>query len=205
MGVHRLFHLHLQGLRDHFGRLYEDALSDGPAVAAGGDMRDWDTRRRDAARDAHEGFERAAYASIPRICRHPDGELCDDVELMGLFGGGYVEAVRGLLEDMHDATTIRGLDERGGWDDDFVAGGDGGDAIDDARRPRGIKARVGLRQVVKRIKARVQTRGPARWYERLAAKVFVVGVNYVQGWIVLQSLRREARRRDLAMPKFPLF
>ena len=95
MGVHRLFHLHLQGLRDHFGRLYEDALSDGPAVAAGGDMRDWDTRRRDAARDAHEGFERAAYASIPRICRHPDGELCDDVELMGLFGGGYVEAVRG--------------------------------------------------------------------------------------------------------------
>ena len=168
-------------------------------------MRDWDTRRRHAARRAHEGFERAAYESIPRICRHPDGELCDDVELTGLFGVGYVEAVRGLLEDMHDAMTIRGLDAGGGGGDDFVAGGDDGDAIDDARRPRGTKTRVGLRQVVKRIKARVQTRGPARWYERLAAKVFVVGVNYVQGWIVLQSLRREARRRDLAMPKFPLF
>ena len=78
-------------------------------------------------------------------------------------------------------------------------------AVDNSQRRRTSKTRIGLRQIVKRIQAKVQKRGPTRWYERLAAKVFVIGVNYVQGWIALQSLRREARRRDLAMPKFPLF
>ena len=166
----------------------------------GDDIVEWDRRRRVAARDAHDGFERSAYASIPRICRRPDGELCDDCELTGMFG--CVEALRGLLEDMHDATSSRCLDEKG-WED-IVAGGDG-DADDESQLRRTPETRMGLRQLLKRVKAKVHKRGPARWYERLAAKIFVIGVNYVQGWIVLQSLRREARKRDLAMPKFPLF
>ncbi|KAL3815476.1 hypothetical protein ACHAXA_000713 [Cyclostephanos tholiformis] len=198
-GVQRLFHLQLQGLRDHFGRLYEDALSDSPLVAEG-DMREWESRRRAAAREAQEGFERSAYASIPRICRRIDGELCDDGKLVDMFG--FIDALRGLLEDMYDATTARGLNEEGVWEDKVA---DEVQSVDESQRRRIPKTRVGLRQVVKRIKTKIQQRGPARWYERLAAKIFVIGVNYVQGWIVLQSLRREARRRDLAMPKFPLF
>ena len=67
------------------------------------------------------------------------------------------------------------------------------------------KPRVGLRQVIKNLKAKIQKRGPAKWYERLALKALVIGVNYVQGWIVLQALRREAMKRDRDMPKFPLF
>ncbi len=199
-GVHRLFQFHLQGLRDHFGRLYEGVLSD-DHVAAGIDMREWDSRRRTAAREAQEGFERSAYASIPRICHQIDGGLHDDGKLADMFS--CIEALRGLLEDMYDATTARGLNEERMWEDTVVDEDD--DAGDDSQRQRTSKTRVGLRQIVKRMKAKVQKRGPARWYERLAAKVLVVGVNYVQGWIALQSLRREARRRDLAMPKFPLF
>ena len=67
------------------------------------------------------------------------------------------------------------------------------------------KRRVGLRQLIKNVKAKMQKRGPAKWYERAALKLLVIGVNYVQGWIVLQALRREARKRDQDMPKFPLF
>jgi hypothetical protein len=199
-GTRRLFQLHLQGLRDHFGRIYEDVLSDSPVVARG-EVREWDSRRRTAAQEAQEGFERSAYASIPRICRHIDGELHDDSELVDMFG--CIEALRGLLEDMYESTTAQSLNEEGVWDDTIADEDD--DAVDDSQQRRTSRTRIGLRQIVKRIKAKVQKRGPTRWYERLAAKVFVIGVNYVQGWIALQSLRREARRRDLAMPKFPLF
>jgi hypothetical protein len=199
-GTKGLFQSHLQGLRDHFGRNYEEVLSESP-VGAGGDVREWDSRRRTAAREAQEGFERSAYASIPRICRHIDGELHDDGDMVGMFG--CIEALRGLLEDMYDATIAWGLNEEGVWEDAIADEDD--DAVDDSQRLRTSKTRIGLRQIVKRIKAKVQKRGPSRWYERLAAKVVVIGVNYVQGWIALQSLRREARRRDLAMPKFPLF
>ena len=67
------------------------------------------------------------------------------------------------------------------------------------------KSRVGLRQLIKNLKAKLRKRGPAKWYERLVLKVLVIGVNYVQGWMLLRALRRDAMERDLAMPKFPLF
>jgi hypothetical protein len=207
MCIQRLYNLHLQGLRDYFGRQYEVALTsssiDDPVTSLDGigDARPlWKSRQRNAARVAWEGFHSAASASIPQICQPPNGELCDVEECAEVFS--FVEALRGLLEDMQDATTTLGIDE---LDDIVHLGMDGqGDAVDNSQLQPTTK-RMGLRQLLKRIKGKFAKRGPSRWYERLAAKAFVIGVNYVQGWIVLQTLRREARRRDLAMPKFPLF
>ena len=46
---------------------------------------------------------------------------------------------------------------------------------------------------------------PAKWYEKLAARAFVLGFNYLQGWLAWQGVRRAAAERDRDMPKFPLF
>eukprot|EP00584_Thalassiosira_punctigera_P008954 CAMPEP_0172526736 /NCGR_PEP_ID=MMETSP1067-20121228/1584_1 /TAXON_ID=265564 ORGANISM="Thalassiosira punctigera, Strain Tpunct2005C2" /NCGR_SAMPLE_ID=MMETSP1067 /ASSEMBLY_ACC=CAM_ASM_000444 /LENGTH=744 /DNA_ID=CAMNT_0013310311 /DNA_START=25 /DNA_END=2259 /DNA_ORIENTATION=+ len=202
MGIHRLFCLHLQNLRDHFGRRYEIALEDFLTDDLNLGKRSlWkgagELRRREAARRVEEGFTKAAFDSIPRICRRPDGELCE--ELGATFG--CAEALRGLLEDMHEATSTCGLEEEE-WKDIMGMGEDDGSGIDSQMPPN---SRVGIRQMIKNVKAKMQRRGPAKWYERLAGKAFVIGVNYVQGWLILQALRREARKRDLAMPKFPLF
>ena len=203
--VQRLYNLHLQGLRDYFGRRYEVELTSGgndpvTSLDTGDVCALWKSRQRDAARKAWEGFDSAASASIPQICQPPNGELCDVEECAGVFS--FVEALRGLLEDMQDATTAFGFDDEEELEDFVHLKKNGqGDSVDDYSP----KERMGLRQLLKSIKGKFRKRGPSRWYERLAAKAFVIGVNYVQGWIVLQTLRRESRRRDLAMPKFPLF
>ena len=203
-GIHRLFHIHLQNLRDHFGRQYEYMLGKSPlddfdieGQYSEKDKHDWNQRRQEATRQAEEGFRKAAFGSIPQICQHPDGELCNEV--VGMYT--CVEALRGLLEDIYEVTVARGLEEEE-WQD-IMSTGVEDTSNDGASRPS--KSRVGLRQVIKNIKARVRRRGPAKWYERWALKALVIGINYIQGWIVLQTLRREARKRDLDMPKFPLF
>jgi hypothetical protein len=152
-------------------------------------------RRQESARQAEEGFTKAAFGSIPTICQHPDGELCD--EMVGKFS--CVEALRGLLEDMYEVTSTLGLEEEE-WEDIMDA-----EDCDDVDLHMPSKSRVGLRQLIKNLKAKLRKRGPAKWYERLALKVLVIGVNYVQGWMLLRALRRDAMERDLAMPKFPLF
>ena len=192
-GIHRLFHAHLQNLRDHFGSCYEAELGKCSLSNENG------VQRQKAAKRAEEGFMKAAFGSIPEICQHPNGELC--VEYAPMFS--CVGSLRGLLEDMYEVTTARGLEEEE-WEDVMGMSVEGSDDADTQTNVPSHN-RVGLRQLIKKIKGKLQKRGPAKWYERLAAKIFVIGVNYIQGWIILQTLRREARRRDLAMPKFPLF
>mmetsp|Transcript_7640 Transcript_7640/g.9791 ORF Transcript_7640/g.9791 Transcript_7640/m.9791 type:complete len:472 (-) Transcript_7640:208-1623(-) len=48
-------------------------------------------------------------------------------------------------------------------------------------------------------------KGPTKWYKKLAIRLLVLGVNYFQGWLVLEQLRKDAAERDKIMPKFPLF
>ena len=194
MGIHRVFHLHLQSLRDYFGQYYEFMLDDSVTV----DAHNWRLRRRKAARHAEEQFTKAAVGSIPQICRTPDGELCND--FAGMFS--CAEALRGLLEDIEEVSATRD-DEENEWLG--IVGGRDDEINNDMEALAATHSRLGLRQLIKRARDRVQSRGPARWYERWAAKLFVIGVNYVQGWMVLQALRREAKKRDTEMPKFPLF
>jgi len=197
-GLLRLFRLHLQNLRDHFGRQFEKILDD--SIAAGIAYEgEWEKARRDAAKIAEEGFVKAAFSSIPQMCRYPDGELSETMAVMY----GCTDALRGLLEDMFYAKSSRGLEE-----DELKS------VIDINDNDRGsllgvveitTKSRVGLRQLIKNIKTKARKNRPCKWYEKLARKAMMIAINYFQGWIVLQSLRREARKRDLTMPKFPLF
>ena len=46
---------------------------------------------------------------------------------------------------------------------------------------------------------------PIKWYEKFAARAVVLGVNYFQGWLAWQGIKRAAADRDREMPKFPLF
>ncbi|KAL7434800.1 hypothetical protein ACHAXM_004268 [Skeletonema potamos] len=202
-GLHRLHRLHLQNLRDHFGRIYEQILvktsaMDFKEIDRDANAQARDLQRRDGAKKAEEGFLNAAFLSIPAMCHDPQIELGD------LYS--CTDALRGLLEDMYEATLSRGMEEEE-WNDVMDISAEeaglnhGNNDVDSTH----AKTRVGLRELIKIVKNKKASRGPAKWYERLAAKALVIGVNYVQGWIVLQTLRREARRRDLTMPKFPLF
>jgi hypothetical protein len=44
-----------------------------------------------------------------------------------------------------------------------------------------------------------------RWLKKLGGRALVLGVNYIQGWLAWQGVRRAASERDRSMPKFPLF
>lgn len=44
-----------------------------------------------------------------------------------------------------------------------------------------------------------------RWCRKLAGRALVFGVNYLQGWLAWQGLKRAALERERNMPKFPLF
>lgn len=55
----------------------------------------------------------------------------------------------------------------------------------------------------------IEEETPARrvpkWLEKLAARAVVLGINYLQGWLAWQGVRKAAADRDRNMPKFPLF
>lgn len=46
---------------------------------------------------------------------------------------------------------------------------------------------------------------PTKWYKKVAAQALMVGVNYIQGWLAWQGIKKAAEQRDKDMPKFPLF
>lgn len=191
--IHRLFQSYLQNLRDHYGLMYACALDKFSAETCG----TYERYQKDNARRAEEGFMKSAFDSIPHICRHPDGELCG--KMTALYS--CMDALRGLLEDMNEATSTRVLEVEE-WEDILD------NSVEHSLNQAGtslFKEKIGLRQLIKKIRDKRREYGPAKWYERLAVKTLIIGVNYFQGWIILQSLRQEARKRDLSMPKFPLF
>ncbi|CAB9504230.1 expressed unknown protein [Seminavis robusta] len=91
----------------------------------------------------------------------------------------YVPALEGLLSDMMQATETQqellGILPNDDEDDNAVEGG----------------GRGGKR--------------PAKWYEKIGARVLVFLVNYAQGWLAYQGIKRAAAQRDAHLPKFPLF
>lgn len=205
-GIHRLFHVHLQNLRDYYGQQYEYMLEENQMdnddfgeSSTQKDEKDWNVQRQEATRLAEEGFRKEAFGSVPQICQHPNGELSS--EMSGKYS--CVEALRGLLEDMYEITIARGLEQEE-WKDTITPNVED-DISSISTTSFKSSSRVGLRQLIKNVKAKIQKRGPAKWYERWALKALVIGINYIQGWLVLQALRREARKRDRDMPKFPLF
>ena len=93
------------------------------------------------------------------------------------FGLDYVGALQGLVNDMMEATSIRQEEQ------------------DEQEE---------LMQAVEEESSSTSGR-IARWYEKVAARALVLAVNYFQGWLAWQGLKRAALERERNMPKFPLF
>ncbi|KAG7366713.1 hypothetical protein IV203_029383 [Nitzschia inconspicua] len=95
----------------------------------------------------------------------------------------YTEALQGLIKDMLESTERR-KDEQS-LSEMALADEEGGEDGVGNKKRWGIKI--------------------PKWLERVAARAFVFGVNYLQGWLAWQAVRRAALERDRLMPKFPLF
>lgn len=187
-GLRHLFELQLQSLREYYGRRYEailDAILDNPA---NGD----ETRSKEkqeailtaAAQRAAEGFRTAASNAMPALCH--DGAMLEDLD----FNIRVTRDLNGLLQDMIE-TTQQQQELEEDWDDAATGTIDeGSDEKESGEASTKIQR---------------QRKGPAKWYEKIAARALVLGVNYIQGWLALQQLRKAAADRDKAMPKFPLF
>jgi hypothetical protein len=189
--VERLYKDHLQALRNYYGQRYESmifSLGGGKQQGTGGSLADVERQRAEAAEYATNGFVAAARNAVPAIY----GETTKTAS--GSNSGGriefdHVDSYRGLIQDMMEATQ-RLEDEQSladmlmEDDDDDDVGWDG---------PAGTAASTRKRRRI------------PKWLERIAARVFVFGVNYIQGWLAWQGIKRAALDRDRNQPKFPLF
>jgi hypothetical protein len=88
----------------------------------------------------------------------------------------YRHALTRFISDLHDATDLRKELYEDSIDTTVV------DSIGSARRKRFVK-----------------------FCKKLALRSIMLGINYIQGWIALQGIKRVALERERAMPKFPLF
>lgn len=190
-GLRHLFELQLQSLREYYGRRYEAVLDEIlGSVSEGGDTRSKEKQEAiltAAAQRAAEGFRAAAGNAMPLSCRK--GGILENLE----FGIAITRDLNGLMQDMIEATQSRQELEED-WDNAAT-----GEAEAQNTYEEGSVANNGGNET------RRQRKGPAKWYEKIAARALVLGVNYLQGWLALQQLRKAAADRDKAMPKFPLF
>ena len=125
-----------------------------------------------------EGFRVAARNAIPQVLK--EGKFKE-------FGSKYVfdAVLDGLIRDMmHATSSVQAIEE------EWASANDDSDGVDTNDEFGGIQRR---------------RRGPVKWYEKLAARALVIGVNYIQGWLALQGIRKAASERDKLMPKFPMF
>ena len=44
-----------------------------------------------------------------------------------------------------------------------------------------------------------------RWLKIVVSRTIMIAVNYAQGWLAYQGIKRAAAERDRSLPKFPLF
>jgi hypothetical protein len=179
--VQILYKDQLQALRNYYGQRYEEILDDVQQSDMDSDdnkkmsPEEKEQRWATAAEHMTEGFQAAAKNAVPSV----DGKDMDNVS--------HVDVLQGLINDMIEATERR-KDEESLADilmeddeDDFDSQNQSG-ASKRRRRPKVPK-----------------------WLERIAARAFVFGVNYLQGWLAWQGIKRAALERDKNQPKFPLF
>ena len=185
----QLYDQHVKYLREEYGKRYEAVLEE--TIDNDDDKKDdvdgYQERWKAAAAQATESFRAAAQTAVPTLCQA--GGPFRDADF------DYVPALQGLLTDMMQATEeiqeLLGISERDDVDDDT--------AIEDPPAWGPWWWRLVRRR------PRRQRKHPAKWYEKVAAKAFVFGVNYFQGWLAYQGIKRAAAQRDLHLPKFPLF
>jgi hypothetical protein len=191
--VQRLYKDQLQALRNYYGQRYE-AILDEEFDDEKDDVDEGAVERRWAIAAEHmtTAFQAAAEnAAIPVKYRSivVNDSNDDDVKKnhrRGVSSFDHIDTLQGLIRDMMEATERRKNDqtissmlmEEEEEDDD-----EGSTSTTTRKRKRRVP----------------------KWLERIAARAFVFGVNYVQGWLAWQGIRRAAIERDRNQPKFPLF
>jgi hypothetical protein len=108
--------------------------------------------------------------------QHAVPSLCQvDSALANIVSFDSIHAMQGLLQDMLEATQLRKDEQSLAFDED--------DLEDLATKRR---------------------RFPP-WVKKIASRAVALGINYLQGWLAWQGVKRAALERDREMPKFPLF
>ena len=175
--LQRLFEYQLSSLRDHYGSVYENALAANPTN---------ERAQTVAAQKATENFRAAAQQAVPLLCRSNGGSVLYQNDLLS-SGFDYVMALQGLIQDMMDATAL--------LQDDMATAAA---ALEDNEEDTGSNDDNGHGRFLGRIRI-------PQWCKTMAARAVMFGVNYLQGWLAWQGIKRAAEKRDKNMPKFPLF
>jgi len=132
---------------------------------------------KDAAERVTEKFCIAAENAVPTLCR--EGKAFDDVDFMNYH---KALAESGLISDMMETTELKN-------DDVFLN-------EDDWVEETGVEEAGSSKRKKRKL---------TKWHERLAARMLVITINYLQGWLAWQGIKHAALMREQEMPKFPLF
>jgi len=182
----RLYNDQLQALRNYYGKRYESLLAE--------DLEDYvndqETIERKWAIGAEhmtQAFLAAARNAVPAMYQANPKEKKHNTRPLYEASFDHVDALQGLLQDMIESTE-RCKDEQN------VAT----ILVDTEREEGSSKSAAPSTRKIRMPKL-------PKWLERLAARAFVFGVNYIQGWLAWQGIKRAALERDRTQPKFPLF
>ena len=175
----QLYDQQLEYFREHYGKAYEDALETSTINIAS-------KKKQQMSPQHYQDAWKEAAADITtdfrKAAQAAVPSLCREGRPLRDADFDYVPSLEGLLSDMMLATEqqeeLLGLDDEEEDDEGY----DDSTGMEGGRR-----------------------KGPAKWYEKVAAKAFVFAVNYFQGWLAYQGIKRAAARRDAHLPKFPLF
>ncbi|CAJ1930925.1 unnamed protein product [Cylindrotheca closterium] len=186
----RLFREQVRLMRDYYGKRYENVLEQLALEQEQQVQKEKEDKTRVAAIKQLIGQKASVVAeeiikSFSDACQHAIPKLCkknENGKLAAEYGADfdYIAYLNGLVNDMLEATTII-------EDDDEVD-------IDSMEDIALYLSRWG------KFKASIP-----KWAKKLAARGIMLGVNYAQGWLAWQGLKRAAAERDRKMPKFPLF
>jgi hypothetical protein len=184
--VQRLYKDQLQALRNYYGQRYESILDE---EYEDGIHNDENIERKWATGAEHmtQAFLAAARNAIPAIYRADLEESKDGIKTRSEALFDHVDALQGLIQDMMESTERR-KDEQ-----------------DVATMILANEEEGQTEDVAPAFARAFRLPKLPKWLERLAARALVFGVNYVQGWLAWQGIKRAALERDRNQPKFPLF
>jgi hypothetical protein len=198
-GIRRLFRQQLESLREYYGRRYELLVSeietsDSSTEAQSVSVKE-EQRLIDAASKITESFRVAALNAVPQLCK--EGMPLHDTD----GGYGYVDVLAGLIRDMTDiSSSFQRVNDA--WDsaNDIEQEEEEDGGLEEGSSKKGPWYFRAINIFKKKKRQR-----PAKWYEKLASRAITLAINYLQGWLAWQGLKKAAEERDRNVPKFPLF
>lgn len=201
-----MFRQQLESLREYYGRRYElliheiESASDSSTETPIRSSTNMEQQIIHVASKITESFRVAAQNAVPQLCK--EGTSLHDID----GGYGYVDVLAGLIRDMTDiSSSVQRMNEA--WDNANEMEQEEDDDEDNTfgledEEPR--KKGQWYSRVINIFKKKKRQR-PAKWYEKLASRAITLAINYLQGWLAWQGLKKAAEERDRNVPKFPLF